>query len=195
MRTVIFAKVSLAAVALVVLGSCSDSVTGATSFQSRYGVARTALESGNYDKARRAYTRLLQEEAGPLTPRLQLEYAHTELRSGNFQQAASLAAGLVASQKDEARAAALSVQGTAQHELGLRLLSEGKTAEGKAQLQAASAAFSEVLKQYSSLDPLGSMAGRRASIEARLKPYSCKIACIRPYYGSDAGDRVSHTLT
>jgi len=152
----------------LVLGSCGENMSSGSGFQSRYAVARNALETGDYERARKAYLKLISQ-AGPLTPRLQLEYAHAELRAGNFAEAASAASNLAQSQSGTARGAALAVQGTAQHELGLILLSQDQTAAGKAQLVTAQKALSEVLKSHADLDPLGGMAGRKASIAARLK--------------------------
>lgn len=152
----------------LVLGSCGETMSSGSGFQSKYAVARNALEAGDYERARKAYLKLISQ-AGPLTPRLQLEYAHAELRAGNFSEAASAASNLAQSQSGTARSAALAVQGTAQHELGLILLSQDQTAAGKAQLVAAQKALSEVLKSHADLDPLGGMAGRKASIAARLK--------------------------
>ncbi|GAA6197992.1 hypothetical protein [Pseudophaeobacter sp.] len=152
----------------LVLGSCGETMSSGSGFQSKYAVARNALEAGDYERARKAYLKLISQ-AGPLTPRLQLEYAHAELRAGNFSEAASAASNLAQSQSGTARGAALAVQGTAQHELGLILLSQDQTAAGKAQLVAAQKALSEVLKSHADLDPLGGMAGRKASIAARLK--------------------------
>lgn len=155
----------------LVLGSCGETIGGGSStsgFQSKYAVARNALEAGDYDRARKAYLKLISQ-AGPLTARLQLEYAHAELRAGNFAEAAQAAGNLAQSQSGTARGAALAVQGTAQHELGLTSLSQGETEAGKAQLLAARTALNEVLKSHADLDPLGSMAGRKASISARLE--------------------------
>ena len=159
----------------LVLGSCGETMSSGSGFQLKYAVARNALEAGDYERARKAYLKLISQ-AGPLTPRLQLEYAHAELRAGNFSEAASAASNLAQSQSGTARGqsgtargAALAVQGTAQHELGLILLSQDQTAAGKAQLVAAQKALSEVLKSHADLDPLGGMAGRKASIAARLK--------------------------
>lgn len=161
-----FSKAGLVLGAALLLGSCGDTIGGG--FQSQYAVARNALEVGDYARAKRGYQKLLSQ-AGPLAPRLQLEYAHAELRGGNYAEAARLAGGLARSQQGDARGAALAVQGTAQHEQGLMLLSQGQTDAGKAQLTAAQTALAEVLKSHPDLDPLGSMAGRRASIAARLK--------------------------
>ncbi|APZ54037.1 hypothetical protein [Salipiger abyssi] len=140
---------------------------GKQGFRAQYFTARNALEAGNYDVARRSYSRLIAD-AGPLAERLELEYAHSELRAGNFPEAARIAASLAARQSGAARGAALAVQGTAQHELGLAQLAEGKTEAGKASLVAAQAALGTVIEGHPELDPLGSMAGRHASIAARL---------------------------
>lgn len=161
-------RTGLAGLVFIGLGSCGDEMVSRNSFESQYAVARNALEGGQYDRARRSYQKLLQQ-AGPLAPRMQLEYAHTELRAGNYEQAAQIAASLAGSQKGLARSAALAVQGTAQHELGLKQLSEGNTAAGQQNLTAANAALQEVLKSNPDLDPLGAMAGRQAKISSRLK--------------------------
>ena len=166
-RRGIFGAVTLCGALL--LGSCGESTgAGGSGFQSKYAVARNALESGDYARAKRSYQRLIAE-AGPLAPRLQLEYAHAELRAGNYAEAARIAADLAQSQSGEARGAALAVQGTAQHEQALVLLAQGEGASAKALLTSARAALGEVLKSATDLDPLGSMAGRRAQIEASLQ--------------------------
>ncbi|WP_417714522.1 hypothetical protein [Pseudophaeobacter arcticus] len=156
----------------LLLGSCGESTgaggTAGSGFQSKYAVARNALESGDYGRAKRSYQRLIAT-AGPLAPRLQLEYAHAELRAGNYGAAAQIAGDLAKSQSGEARSAALAVQGTAQHEQGLALLAKGDVDSGKALLAQARAALDEVLKSSTDMDPLGSMAGRRAQIGASLQ--------------------------
>ncbi|MEP4037191.1 hypothetical protein [Pseudophaeobacter sp.] len=153
----------------LLLGSCGESTgSGSGGFHSKYSVARNALESGDYARAKRSYQRLIAE-AGPLAPRLQLEYAHAELRAGNYAEAARIAGDLARSQSGEARGAALAVQGTAQHEQALGLLAKGEGKPAKALLTQARAALSEVLKSATDLDPLGAMAGRRAQIEASLQ--------------------------
>ncbi|MEP2716396.1 hypothetical protein [Pseudophaeobacter sp.] len=168
MQVISLAKLGLMAGGVLILGSCGESLGPKGGFHSKYSVARNALESGDYARASRSYQRLIAE-AGPLAPRLQLEYAHAELRSGNYTEAARIAGSLADGQSGEARGAALAVQGTAQHELGLALLAKGEVEPGKAQLIQARAALDEVLKSPADLDPLGSMAGRRASIAARLQ--------------------------
>lgn len=162
-------RIGMICAAALVLGSCGEGTGSAGSgFQARYAVARNALESGDYARAKRSYQRLIAE-AGPLAPRLRLEYAHAELRAGNYGEAARIAGDLAQSQSGEARAVALAVRGTAQHELGLELLATGEVEAGRSQLTQAQAALDEVLKAKGDLDPLGSMAGRRASIKARLQ--------------------------
>ncbi|CUH89346.1 outer membrane assembly lipoprotein YfiO [Phaeobacter sp. CECT 5382] len=173
MQAISFAKRGLMgglmACGVLLLGSCGESSgSGSHGFHSKYAVARNALESGDYARAKRSYQKLITE-AGPLAARLRLEYAHAELRAGNYAEAAKIAGDLAQGQSGEARGAALAVQGTAQHELGLMLLAEGDGEAGKAQLTQARAALAEVLKSHADLDPLGSMAGRRASISARLQ--------------------------
>lgn len=172
MQVISMTKFAIISLSFVILGSCGDSLgpqaAGNGGFHAKYAVARNALEGGDYARASRSYQRLITQ-AGPLAPRLQLEYAHAELRAGNYGEAARIAGTLAQGQSGAARGAALAVQGTAQHELGLALLAKGEIAPGKAQLTQASAALAEVLKARDDLDPLGSMAGRRASIEARLQ--------------------------
>lgn len=168
MQAIFYSKRALVAIAMLWLASCGMEPSGSSGFQKQYAAARSALESGNYEQASRAYARLMSQ-AGPLRPRLQLEYAHSELRAGHYVEAARLAADLASSQKGEARAAALAVQGTAQHELALQSLQNGDVAGGKSLLNSAKAALSEVVKSYPDLDPLGSMAGRLATITSRLK--------------------------
>ncbi|WP_375257060.1 hypothetical protein [Citreimonas sp.] len=170
MQAFFLARLGAAGVLLAVLGSCggtSGGGAGGSGFENRYAVARNALETGQYDRARRTYLDLI-DEAGPLAPRMRLEYAHAELRAENFARAAQISGELAQTQQGAARGAALSVRGTAQHELGVALLAEGRTDAAVAQLRAAQAALAEVIGSYPDLDPLGSMAGRHAAIGARL---------------------------
>ncbi|WP_425099661.1 hypothetical protein [Tropicibacter sp. S64] len=175
MQVIHILRAGLAGLALIALTGCDETAPGSGSksgggkgFKAKYAVARDALEKGQYDRAKKQYL-LLIKDAGPLAPRLQLEYAHAELRSGNYAQAASIASNLAAGQAGAARSASLSVQGTAQHELALQLLAQGQTDAAKQQLTAARAALAEVLGEHPDLDPIGSLAGRLASIDARLK--------------------------
>ena len=153
---------------VILVAACSADTLSRGSFQGQYAQARNALETGEYNRARRAYKALLPK-AGPFAPRVQLEYAHTELRSGNFEEAARLAGELAGVSEGPARGAALAVQGTALHEMGLALLADGDSANGAARLREAKSALAEVLKEHPDLDPLGSMEGRHAGISSRLK--------------------------
>ncbi|MEO9496867.1 MAG: hypothetical protein ABJG42_20520 [Vibrio splendidus] len=154
---------------LVALVSCDEaSLSGQNSFQSQYSSAREALEKGKFEQATRLYIRLM-DNSGALTPRIRLELAHAYLRSGAFAKAAIEARNLAKSQKGSARAAALAVQGTAEHELALAALTRGELETAKPLLQNADRAMAEVLKTDAKLDPLGSLAGRRASIRVQLK--------------------------
>lgn len=136
-------------------------------FEARYTVARNALETGQYDRARRTYAELIGQ-AGPFAPRLRLELAHAELRAGNYATAAEIAGSVAKGATGPARGTALAVRGTALHELGDATLAAGRTDRGTALLRAAQAALAEVVKDHPDLDPLGAMAGRHAAITARL---------------------------
>jgi len=160
---------ALSAVLAVLLSGCEDgSGAGSNSFRNNYTNARTALESGQYDKANRIYVRMLQD-TGPLQPRIQLEYAHSLLRSGAYGEAIQQAQSLSQSQSGTARSAALSVLGAAHHELGLTALTNQDAATGRQHLVAAQNAIAEVLGSNPELDPLGALAGRQASIKVQLK--------------------------
>ncbi len=169
MQAVSKARAGLLGLVSVFLISCAPGAQfGATSFQAQYGTARTALEAGRYDRAISGYTRLLSE-AGPLEPRLRLELAHSYLRAGKFAQAAQEARRVASSQSGAAQGAALSVQATADHELGLAALAAGDSAKGGAFLRQADTAMKQVVTTYPDLDPLGALAARRASIAVRLR--------------------------
>ncbi|OWU81680.1 hypothetical protein ATO6_23650 [Oceanicola sp. 22II-s10i] len=131
-------------------------------------MARNALEEGHFARANTSYARLLPQ-AGPLGGRIRLEYAHSLLRAGDFDAAAKQASTVAAAESGPVRGAARAVEGTAHHEIGLALLAKGDRAGGKARLTAAQAALAEALSDNPEGDPLGSLAGRKASIDARLK--------------------------
>lgn len=158
--------------AFLVLSACGDMGSsggvGAAGFQKKYAFARDALERGQYDKAAQRFAAIIPR-AGPLAPRLRLEYAHALLRAGHFDQASAAAAGLVRELDGTGRSAALMVQGTAEHELGLTALAAGDRATGRRHLLAAQTALSAMIAADPQLDPMGAMAGRNASIAARLK--------------------------
>lgn len=152
-----------------VLLSCAPTLnTSQSSFEKQYNTARTALEKGNFATAGKMYARMLPD-AGPLSNRIQLEYAHTMLRAGEFEKAAQMAAQIADQATSDGRAAALSVKGTADHEVALTLLRDGDQVKGAARLKAAQKSLEEVLKGHPDFDPYGSLAGRQASIAVRLK--------------------------
>ncbi|MBD3664943.1 hypothetical protein [Sulfitobacter aestuariivivens] len=162
------ARAGILGLSILLMSSCAEVGTvGQKSFQSQYTTARTALEKGQFDKANRAYLQMLPD-AGALEPRLKLELSHSYLRAGNFDKAAQMAGNLANAQQGTGRAAALSVQATADHEIGLIALKKGDKETGKTHLERAKLALTEVLEKHPDLDPLGGMAGRMASIEVRL---------------------------
>lgn len=161
-------RAGLSGLAILFLVGCDDAAVGQKGFEAKYAVARTALEEGNYEVAKRHYLKLVPQ-AGPLAQRLQLEYAHAALRSNDFGKAAAVTSSLANTQTGEARSAALAVYGTAKHEMGMIALGQGDTASGKAHLTAARGALAEVVKKHPDMDPIGSLAGRLASIKAQLK--------------------------
>lgn len=154
--------------AMLPLAACDTAKGNASGFRKNYFVARSALEEGEYVQANRQYAKLISS-AGPFLPRIQLEYAHSLLRAGNYAQAADMAEAMALSSQGAASAAALAVAGTARHELGLAALAQGDRKGGKAQLQRAQTAMAQVLDTHPDLDPLGALAGRQASISVRLK--------------------------
>ncbi len=154
--------------ALVLIGCEDGGGFGGSGFKAQYNSARTALENGKYEQANRSYARLLTK-SGPFQPRIRLEYAHSLLRSGDYARAAEQARYLASSETGQSRSAALSVLGTAEHELGIAAINRGDPEAGKDHLKAAKLAIEEVLKNHPDLDPLGALAGRLASIEVRLK--------------------------
>jgi len=165
-------KAGLFSLMVVVLASCSDmgigGGTGEQGFQRKYAVARDALERGKYARASQIYAEMIPN-AGPLAPRLRLEYAHTQLRAGHFAQASAQAAGLVRGLDGSAKSAALAVYGTAEHELALAAIAAGERAAARRHFLAAQTALGAMIAAHPELDPMGAMAGRHASIAARLR--------------------------
>ncbi|WP_299693810.1 hypothetical protein [uncultured Tateyamaria sp.] len=153
---------------MVVFGCGPEGGLGPSSFQSQYNAARTALESGRYARAIGGYTRLL-EQAGPLAARVRLELAHSYLRDNQFAAASQQARRLATTLDGPDKAAALAVQATADHELGLAALAAGDRAKGASFLRQADAAMKTVVDNHPDLDPLGALAARRASIAVRLR--------------------------
>lgn len=172
MKAVTQARAIFIGLSLALLTSCTEPADIVQrGFEARYNTARTALEKGNYKTAGRLYARMLSQ-SGPLNDRIQVEYAHTMLRSGQFEKASQLAGDVANKNKGATRAAALSVKGTADHEVALKLLRNGDQANGTARLKSAQNALKEVLKAHPDFDPLGALAGRQASIVALLKTLS-----------------------
>ncbi|MCJ7874784.1 hypothetical protein [Phaeobacter sp. J2-8] len=169
MKTVTRARAVGVGLATILLVSCTDTAqVSQKGFAAQYSTARTALEKGNYDLAGRVYARMLPQ-AGPLSDRIQLEYAHAMLRSGEFQRASQMAGVIADRSNGSDRAAALSVKGTADHEMALILLREGDQINSMARLKAAQQSLQEVLNKHPDFDPLGALAGRQASIAVQLK--------------------------
>ncbi|MDB2408104.1 hypothetical protein N9W17_06290, partial [Jannaschia sp.] len=165
-------RISCAAVAMllsVAVASCTqtEGSGGSVGFQSQYDTARGALEAGDYRKATRLYKQLVPK-AGPLGVRVRLEYSHAVLRAGDYAGAAEMSDSVASDAEGGARAAALAVRGTAEHEMALQYLGTGDAEAGAAHLAKARAALREVLDAHPDMDPLGSLAGRVAAIDARL---------------------------
>ena len=153
----------------VFLISCEEggSFSG-TGFRDQYIVARSALEEGRYDTAMRRYERMIPN-AGQAAPRLQLEYAHAQLRSGDYSGARQTANALAQGRSGAARHAALSVSGAAAHELAMQAKARGDTATAKALMTEARSDMEEVVQQSPSLDPHGALAGRVATIKVQQR--------------------------
>ena len=169
MRTGHLAKAGLFGISLLLLASCDEGTgIGEKNFQRQYAIARDALERGRYAQASEAYAQLIPK-AGPLAPRMKLEYAHTQLRAGHYDKASQLALSLSKSDDTSLKSAALAVYGTAEHELGVAALQQGDRTAGRRHLSAAQSALGTMLKAHPDMDPLGAMAGRKASVDVRLK--------------------------
>lgn len=152
------------------LAACEPGVTSSgTSFQRNYTNARQALEAGDYDAALRRYAALIPN-AGPLEPRLRLEYAHALLRANRYDDAAGAAGALASRSEGSARAAALAVQGTALHESALTDMRQRRRGSATvSKLRNADAALKEMQALDPDMDPLGAMADRRADISRELR--------------------------
>ncbi|MCT8161668.1 hypothetical protein [Pseudoruegeria sp. SHC-113] len=157
-----------------ILAACSEgpSVSRASHFRDDYNTARAALENENFAKAAKQYKALIPV-AGPLAPRMELEYAHALLRDEQFEAAAGVARQLAATQSDTARAAALAVQGTAEHETALSLMdADPRDPRAVSYLRSASQALGVAIADPAELDPLGALATRKRSIDALLAGFS-----------------------
>ncbi|MBE1291293.1 MAG: tetratricopeptide repeat protein [Rhodobacteraceae bacterium] len=154
----------------VFLISCeegSGSLAG-SGFRDQYIVARSALEEGRYDTAMRRYERMIPT-AGQAAPRLKLEYAHAQLRAGDYAGARQTATALAQGRSDGGRQAALAVAGAAAHELALQAKAQGDRATAKALFAEARSAMEEVVKTAPKMDPHGALAGRVATIKVQEK--------------------------
>ncbi|MCG6901826.1 MAG: hypothetical protein LJE68_04010 [Rhodobacter sp.] len=144
------------------------SVTARAGFKANYLVARAALENGQFTKAERGYAGLLKK-AGPLEPRLRLEYAHALLRAGKYAKASDEARVVASQLQGRGRSAALAVQATADQEIARGAINKGLAdADAIQRLVAARAGFDEMLKNHPDLDPLGALALRRKTIDVEL---------------------------
>lgn len=169
MQAVSLCRAGIFGLSFLALVSCDEQANfGEKSFKSQYAVARDALEKGKYEQANRVYLRLLPS-SGALQPRLRLELAHSYLRGGNFAASAKEARLSADAQTGKGKAAAIAVRATADHELGLKALARGDTVNGKGLLLQADKSMAWLIKDHPEMDPLGAMAGRRASIKVRLK--------------------------
>ena len=158
----------LAALAACDAAPIRSSAPGGKGFQAQYSAARDALEAKRYARAISGYQKLLPA-SGALSNRVRIELAHSHLRANQFADASRVAAQVATSASGQDRAAALAVQGTADHERALAALAAGDSAGGKALLERANTALSFVVADHPSLDPLGGLAGRKASIAVRLR--------------------------
>lgn len=165
-------RIAALALAVLALASCQTvpgaSVAGRAGFKANYLVARSALEGGQYAKASRQYASLLKT-AGPLGPRIRLEYAHALLREGKFDRASDEARVVASQLEGRGRSAALAVQATADQEIGRAAINRSEmTADAVQRLVSARDAFDEVLKKHPDLDPLGGLKLRRRTLDVEL---------------------------
>ena len=154
--------------AFMLLAGCDDGgyspVSRAGNFKADYFKARNALESGSYSKALRRYGELIQR-AGPATGRVRLEYAHALLRANRFGDASLAARQSAAEQTGMAKASALSVQATADHEIARAAMTKGRyDREVYNRLVAAETAFDQAFKLHPELKTNRGLAPRRQEI-------------------------------
>jgi len=161
------------ALIFVVLATAScqmetSSVVNRVGFKANYLVARAALEKGQYLKAERGYASLLKK-AGPLEPRIRLEYAHALLRAGKYEKASGEARVVASQLEGRGRSAALAVQATADQEIARAAINRGVAdADAVQRLVSAKGAFDELLSKHPDLDPLGALALRRRTIDVEM---------------------------
>jgi len=161
-----------AAAILLAGAACNGGGFGSGSsrgFAASYAQARGALEAGNFTVAAARYDAMLPG-AGPLETRLRLEKSHALLRADRYADAVKEASIVAASHRDNRRAAALAVMGTAEHRLAQEAMSDGDFGQVTVgHLTRARAAPREMLAAAPDLDPLGSMAQRLAMVETSLR--------------------------
>ena len=160
----------LAAAATLLLVACENPGGLSTGgFRNDYLVARQALETGNYALAIRRYDAMIRT-AGPLAPRLRLEYAHSLLRANRFEEAAREAGTLVETQTGAARGSALAVRGTARHEAARAMLAAGQRDDSaRALLLQARQDLDGFLADHADLDTAGVMRQRAGLVAGDLR--------------------------
>lgn len=133
-----------------------------------YAVARQALETGNYPLAITRYERLL-DRTGDAAGRLKLEYAHSLLRAGRYEEAIEVSTALIDTHGGSLQGSALAVRGTAQHQIARAKLDAGETDPAlRGRLLAAQADLKSFIKDHSKLDAAGAMKARIEMIAADL---------------------------
>lgn len=133
-----------------------------------YAVARQALETGNYPLAITRYERLL-DRAGDAAGRLKLEYAHSLLRAGRYEEAIEVSTALIDTHGGSLKGSALAVRGTAQHQIVRVKLDAGEREPGmRARLIAAQVDLQSFVDNHSKLDAAGAMKTRIEMIDADL---------------------------
>ncbi len=164
------AAVAVGVVASITM-SCEPAGTlgGSSGRANDYLVARQALETGNYSLAIQRYERMLSF-TGEAAGRIRLEYAHSLLRAGRFDDAIEVSDELVAAHSGSLRASALAIRGTARHQRAREFMAQGQRApEARALLQAARADLGQFLNSHPALDAAGAMAARAQLIEVDLR--------------------------
>lgn len=158
-------------VAATITMSCEPAGTlgGSSGRTNDYLVARQALETGNYSLAIQRYERMLSF-TGEAAGRIQLEYAHSLLRAGRFDDVIEVSDGLAAAHGGALRASALAIRGTARHQRARAMMAQGQRgAAPRALLQGARADLAEFLNSHPKLDAAGSMAARAQLVDVDLR--------------------------
>ncbi|MFN7003514.1 MAG: hypothetical protein ACK4NW_08810 [Roseinatronobacter sp.] len=154
-----------------VLMSCEPSGTlpGGSGTANDYLVARQALETGNYTLAVQRYQRLVTQ-TGDAAGRLQLEFAHSLLRAGRFEDAIVAASGVISGSSGSLAASAMAVRGTARHQHARDLIAQGQRGDvPRKLLLGAQSDLAEFLRSHPQLDSAGAMAARSQMIGVDLQ--------------------------